>query len=314
MDERQTRSEKHHGGESTSRTSILRLSPSVMFRPPALLVARRARQGVYKFESLLLLRRREGVDVRGRFRSFSLLPYSHGCGTSEPTKEGFRFSEVGSQPGALCLIPSARSFATRGARDSSRRSGDERGGDEGLLTNERLVAALCVNRSTPDSVQVRVIAKVGREMTSQVTSLSDAIQLSLQHSKDLIGVALDHDLPVVKVDSIRRLASEEKKSQSKSKLGSLTEKEVRFRTGIAENDFQRKVDTVARYLDKGHTCMLSVMAKESDAPGAARDMATTIIERVSNGELMNQLQAIGDQMTVQFRLRPTGARRIREET
>jgi translation initiation factor IF-3 len=286
-----------------------------MFRPPALLDARRARQGVIKLESLLLLRRREGVDVRGRFRTFSFLPYHHWCGTSEPRKEGFRLSEVGTQPGALCLSPSARSFATRGARDSRwSGGGGERDGDEGLLTNERLVAALCINRSTPDAVKVRVIAKVGSEMTSQVTSLSDAIQLSLQHSKDLIGVALDHDVPVVKVDSIRRLASEAKKSQSKSKLGSLTEKEVRFQTGIAENDFQRKADTVARYLDKGHTCMLSVMAKSRNAPGEARDMATKIIERVSNGELMNQLQAMGDQRTVQFRLRPTGARRSKEET
>jgi translation initiation factor IF-3 len=184
--------------------------------------------------------------------------------------------------------------------------------------NEKLISALCSkHRSSPESLQVRLILKLdGSEATTnQVTSLSDAIQLSLKHEKDLIGIAVNQEVPVLKVDSLQRLAYEAKKTQNKNRMGSLPEKEFRFNTWIAENDFQRKMDGVLQSLSRGHSCMISIVAgSKSKVPDAARAMATSIIERAwQAGESTNQLKGSSNNRVVQFRLRPTsGARRNKE--
>jgi translation initiation factor IF-3 len=147
-----------------------------------------------------------------------------------------------------------------------------------------------------------------------MTSLSNAIQLSLRHEKDLIGIAINQDVPVLKVDSLQRLAYEAKRTQNKNRMGSLPEKEFRFNTWIAANDFQRKLDKVLQSLAKGHSCMISIVADaKGNVPDAAREMATTIIERTSKvGENTNQPQVSSNDRVVQFRLRPSGARRSKK--
>ena len=154
-----------------------------------------------------------------------------------------------------------------------------------LLANERLVATIVQQRrvSSPDSVQVRMLMEEspGASATAEVVTLSKAIQTSVELHKDLVGIALDQELPVVKVADLKALEYKQTKKTKSSQA--LPEKEIRFRAGIAENDMNRKVENMISYLEKGHKCLVNVRCRRRDLqkdPNAAGNMVNRILELV----------------------------------
>lgn len=99
--------------------------------------------------------------------------------------------------------------------------------------------------------------------------------------KDLIAIALDQELPVVKVADLKALEYKQTKKTKTSQA--LPEKEFRFRAGIADNDLSRKIDNMIKYLEKGHKCLVNVRCRRFQLqkdPNAARNMVNRILELV----------------------------------
>ena len=156
-------------------------------------------------------------------------------------------------------------------------------GEDRILSNEKLIREIMKKsqKSSPDEVSVRVIvsANIEEEIKSgQVVSLSEAINISIRNEKDIIGVSVhDQDIPVVKIDHVGSVLY---KQQNKTKARSIAEKEVRFTSSIADNDFERKINLVVQYLSKGHRCVVKVRCKYHDIKEDA-EVATTVFERVT---------------------------------
>lgn len=179
-------------------------------------------------------------------------------------------------------------------------------GNNPPLVNERLVAALVnQSRTRADALQVRLIMPkdVEQETKSKIVFLSEAIQLSLEHKKDLIGISIEQEVPVVKVECLKKLAYQAKKA--KKKVINLPEKEFRFKSGIADNDLQRKVNSAIQSLDKGHNCVVSIRFRSYEDPANVQLFAAQILERLEKaGELTSKPVMSEGIRVLQYRLRP----------
>lgn len=195
------------------------------------------------------------------------------------------------------------------------------------LANERLVSAI-VKKSgaaSADDIPVRLIVdqqkgeeqQQGTSTGVEVVSLTEAIRVSVDLDQDLIGLALQQEIPVLKVDCLKRLAYQQsRKTQSSKKGNILPEKEFRFKTGIDDNDLQRKIDNMASFLDKGHNCMVSIRSTRRQMlkdPDTARNTANQIMELVGDvGELEGKLKVNPNKTFARFLLRPIRTRKNKD--
>jgi len=135
----------------------------------------------------------------------------------------------------------------------------------------------------PSAITVRLVVDrglmEGREPMT-ICTLEHAIQTCLEWNLDLFGVQLKQDPPVLRAQ--QQHSSSQKKGQSESEeqtttpnysgkrvatagkpqQQSLPMKEIKFKAGIGDNDLQRKVQNVLKYLEKGHYCQLTLMASK----------------------------------------------------
>jgi translation initiation factor IF-3 len=164
-----------------------------------------------------------------------------------------------------------------------------------------------------EDLQVRVLIdplKPGEPSTSEMLSLTQAVKKSLEIERDLIAVSIDQEVPVIKIADAKSLVYQQSKKQSenKKKSKSLPAKEIRFRTRIAENDLQRKVDQMCKYLDKGHNCLITVRASRRNAmkdPEGTVQTVTQIMELIKDdAELMNDPKVNLEKTVGQFQVRP----------
>jgi len=173
------------------------------------------------------------------------------------------------------------------------------------LANEQLVAQLMKKSggASAEEMQVRVR---GTDATTSVVPLKEAINMSIAASSDLVAVAIDQEVPVVAISDLSVLAYQSKKAAKQN--GNIGTKEVAFKVGIAENDFQRKLDSVIKFLDKGHNCSVSVKAlrrhMQTNA-NIAEETAKKILNLLNEcAEIQKPLQMNEGKNVGQFQLRP----------
>mmetsp|Transcript_22076 Transcript_22076/g.28565 ORF Transcript_22076/g.28565 Transcript_22076/m.28565 type:complete len:288 (+) Transcript_22076:79-942(+) len=162
------------------------------------------------------------------------------------------------QDAASSLSRQKRSFA-RPARPAARPNQP--------LSNEPLIVEIMKQskKSSPDSVLVRLVVEEKftegggeRKSTVEVVPLSSAIQTAVELDLDLIAIALNQDVPVIKAADISAVVYRSKKKHQENKSSKLSEKEFQFKVSIAENDMIRKVEQMVGFLQKGHTCTVRV--------------------------------------------------------
>ena len=182
------------------------------------------------------------------------------------------------------LHQQTRSFA-RSRRDDNTNT---------TLTNENLVKAIMIKFSsvtTADDVQVRMVVDNQGQSTSSVVSLKEAIQTAVENDKDLIEVALQQEVPVVKVMALSSLAYQSKKQ--KQAATALPVKEIQLKAGIAENDLLRKVTQLSGYLEKGHKVKLrirgtrKVLTINRNAVADTLDAILQMVQEKEAGETVN---------------------------
>ena len=177
------------------------------------------------------------------------------------------------------LLGSARGFS------QSRNNTRDKDEPDLPLANEKLVAQLMrqsQGATSANDVQVRLVVDApnrSSSSSSQVVSLFHAIQTSIKEQQDLIGVANNQDIPVVRVMDLNRFQYQ-KRNRSKGSKAAVTAKGFRFSTSIAENDLDRKVGQIVKALRKGHNCELMVRCKRWEATKHGPDYIQTTVERV----------------------------------
>lgn len=173
------------------------------------------------------------------------------------------------------------STASPGAALPQTRAASSSAANIAPLANEQLVAKImrmkgaktAVNiqvRVVPDPLQLQPIVTNGEAPSplpnnnkkSVVVSLAQAIQSAVDVQQDLIEISLEQDVPVVTISRVQAiLYQSSKKAKTTAANGHHKPlKEMTMQAGIADNDLQRKVLDLRKFLDKGHQCVVTVRA------------------------------------------------------
>jgi translation initiation factor IF-3 len=130
------------------------------------------------------------------------------------------------------------------------------------------------------SPQLRVIAADGSQ--AGVMSRYDALQMALAAELDLVEVSPTAEPPVVRImDYGKFLFEQNKKAHSaKRKLKQIQVKEVKFRPGTGEADYQIKLRNLTRFLAEGDKAKVTLRFRGREM--VHQDIGRKLLERVSN--------------------------------
>lgn len=200
-----------------------------------------------------------------------------------------------------CTI-ARREFAIRTKRKNmSRRTVKGKDKTSKLLSNEVLIRTLLANSNgaTADSIEVRLLVDQGLETKDEISvmTLTEAISRSVEESKDLIGININLDVPVIKCMEVNRFIYQQKKKSSgngNTKSGNKATKQFSFKAGIDDYDLQRKADNMISYLQKGHASQVTVSSSRRNLNFDDNAILTTlsrILELVGEcGKVQGQIK------------------------
>ena len=127
--------------------------------------------------------------------------------------------------------------------------------------------------------QLRVIGADGEQ--AGVMSRAQALQLASDAALDLVEVSPTADPPVVRVmDFGKYLFEQNKKAHSaKRKQKQIQVKEVKFRPGTDEGDYQVKLRNLTRFLTEGDKAKVTLRFRGREM--AHQDIGRKLLQRVS---------------------------------
>ena len=128
--------------------------------------------------------------------------------------------------------------------------------------------------------QLRVIAADGSQ--AGVMSRYDALQMASAAELDLVEVSPTAEPPVVRImDYGKFLFEQNKKAHSaKRKQKQSQVKEVKFRPGTGESDYQIKLRNLTRFLSEGDKAKVTLRFRGREM--VHQDIGRKLLDRVSN--------------------------------
>jgi translation initiation factor IF-3 len=111
-------------------------------------------------------------------------------------------------------------------------------------------------------------------------SLNDALELASESTLDLVEVSPNAEPPVCRImDFGKYIFEQKKKSQStKGKQKQAQVKEVKFRPGTDEGDYQVKLKSLKRFLDNGDKAKVTLRFRGREM--AHRELGRKLLDRV----------------------------------
>jgi translation initiation factor IF-3 len=148
------------------------------------------------------------------------------------------------------------------------------------LTGEAKIAAKKETRRNEDitSPEIRVIGKDGEQVG--VLKLADALTLATEDGLDLVEIAPNSEPPVCRIMDFGKYRFEQaKKAQAaKKKQRVIHVKEVKFRPGTEEADYQVKMRNVRRFIEEGDKVKITLRFRGREM--AHQDLGALMLERI----------------------------------
>jgi translation initiation factor IF-3 len=148
------------------------------------------------------------------------------------------------------------------------------------LTGEAKIAAKKETRRNEDitSPEIRVIGKDGEQVG--VLKLADALTLATEDGLDLVEIAPNSEPPVCRIMDFGKYRFEQaKKAQAaKKKQRVIHVKEVKFRPGTEEADYQVKMRNVRRFIEEGDKVKITLRFRGREM--AHQDLGAAMLERI----------------------------------
>jgi translation initiation factor IF-3 len=128
--------------------------------------------------------------------------------------------------------------------------------------------------------QVRVIDSEGEQVG--VITIEEALKLAEDVELDLVEVAPDADPPVCRIMDYGKYKFEENKKRhaAKKKQKQIQIKEVKFRPGTEEGDYQVKLRNLIRFLNNGDKAKVTLRFRGREM--AHQELGKQLLERVEN--------------------------------
>jgi len=135
-----------------------------------------------------------------------------------------------------------------------------------------------------ENIQHNTLRVVGDNQQFGIVSLDQALELAKQHQTDLVVISEKSDPPVAKLLDANKYFYEqkrrEKEAAKKQRENQIVIKEVQFRLGIGENDFDIKLKNIEKFLSKGNKvkCVVRYKGREN----ANKQQGFAIIDRITD--------------------------------
>ena len=129
-----------------------------------------------------------------------------------------------------------------------------------------------------DAPQIRLVAEDGEQLG--VVSFREAISKAEEAELDLVEIAPQASPPVCKIMDFGKFKYHEQKKQHEAKLKQkqIQVKEVKFRPGTDENDYQIKLRNMTRFLEEEDKVKVTLRFRGREM--AHQDIGMRQIERI----------------------------------
>ncbi len=126
--------------------------------------------------------------------------------------------------------------------------------------------------------EVRLIGVEGEQLG--VVKTADALVLSEQHEVDLVEIAPNAEPPVCRLMDYGKFKYQEQKRQqeARSKQKIIQVKEVKFRPGTDEGDYQVKLRNLRRFIEEGDKAKVTLRFRGREM--AHQELGMRVLERV----------------------------------
>ncbi len=126
--------------------------------------------------------------------------------------------------------------------------------------------------------EVRLIGVEGEQLG--VVKTADALLLSEQHEVDLVEIAPNAEPPVCRLMDYGKFKYQEQKRQqeARSKQKIIQVKEVKFRPGTDEGDYQVKLRNLRRFIEEGDKAKVTLRFRGREM--AHQELGMRVLERV----------------------------------
>jgi translation initiation factor IF-3 len=125
---------------------------------------------------------------------------------------------------------------------------------------------------------VRVVGAEGEQVG--VVSINEALQLAYDANMDLVEISPNADPPVCKVMDYGKYQFElnKKLQAAKKKQKQIQIKEIKFRPGTEEGDYQVKLRSLIKFLNEGDKTKITVRFKGREL--THRDLGMDLLKRI----------------------------------
>ena len=151
--------------------------------------------------------------------------------------------------------------------------------------------------------QVRVIAEDGEQLG--IMNTREAVQLARGKGLDLVEVAATADPPVCRIIDYGKFTYEQKKkaSEAKKKQVVITVKEVKFRPGTDDHDYNFKMKHARQWLEEGDKVKATIFFRGREI--THRELGAELLGRLEQdladvGEVEQRPRMEGNQMFLVF--------------
>ncbi|WP_296556481.1 translation initiation factor IF-3 [Pigmentiphaga sp.] len=128
------------------------------------------------------------------------------------------------------------------------------------------------------ALEVRLIGVDGEQLG--IVKLAEAVRLSEQSDVDLVEIAPNAQPPVCRLMDYGKFKYQEQKRQHEAKLKQkiIQVKEVKFRPGTDEGDYQVKLRNLRRFLEEGDKAKVTLRFRGREM--AHQELGMRVLERV----------------------------------
>ncbi|NLZ11056.1 MAG: translation initiation factor IF-3 [Alcaligenaceae bacterium] len=126
--------------------------------------------------------------------------------------------------------------------------------------------------------EVRLIGVDGEQLG--IVKIADALQLSEEHEVDLVEIAPNAEPPVCRLMDYGKFKYQEQKrlAEAKSKQKVIQVKEVKFRPGTDEGDYQVKLRNLKRFIEDGDKAKVTLRFRGREM--AHQELGMRVLERI----------------------------------
>ena len=131
-----------------------------------------------------------------------------------------------------------------------------------------------------DTPQVRLIGSDGEQVG--IINVEEAIEAAKEENLDLVEVVPNAEPPVCRIMDYGRFRFEQskKKNAARKKAKQIQIKEVKFRPGTEEGDYNVKMKNLVKFLEQGDKAKVTLRFRGREM--AHREIGSRLLERVRN--------------------------------